>query len=99
MAKTAGVKALNIDGFLIDDENEEKFATHGLSSDQVVQVLENEYIVVRNRRNRRASHMVVGKDNGGACITIPIQATYDLALWRPVTAWLSKDNERSRLEN
>lgn len=30
-----------IDGFLIDDDNEEKIAVHGLSVRQVLQVLDN----------------------------------------------------------
>ena len=37
---------MNVDAFLVDDENEEKFASHGLTADQVTQVLENDYLVV-----------------------------------------------------
>lgn len=84
--------------FLFDHENEEEMAVHGLTPRRVIQVLENKHIVVPNRRRRRARYLIVGRDNGGASITIPIQPTGDPLVWRPVTAWPSKDHERQRLE-
>jgi hypothetical protein len=84
--------------FLFDHENEEEMAVHGLTPRRVIQVLENKHIVVPNRRRRRAQYLIVGRDNGGASITIPIQPTGDPLVWRPVTAWPSKDHERQRLE-
>jgi hypothetical protein len=84
--------------FLFDHENEEEMAAHGLTPRRVIQVLENKHIVVPNRRRRRAQYLIVGRDNGGASITIPIQPTGDPLVWRPVTAWPSKDHERQRLE-
>jgi hypothetical protein len=84
--------------FLFDHENEEEMAVHGLTPRRVIQVLENKHIVVPNRRRRRAQFLIVGRDNGGASISIPIQPTGDPLVWRPVTAWPSKDHERQRLE-
>ena len=84
--------------FLFDHENEEEMAVHGLTPRRVIQVLENKHIVVPNRRRRRAQYLIVGRDNGGTSITIPIQPTGDPLVWRPVTAWPSKDHERQRLE-
>jgi len=89
---------LIIEAFLIDDENEEKFASHNLSARQVVQVLDNEYLVVRNRRRRRARYLVIGRDNGGACIAVPIEPTHESTVWRPVTAWPCKEVERASLK-
>jgi len=84
--------------FLLDDENEDKMAAHGLTPRRVLQVLDNTHIVVPNRRRRRASFLIVGRDNGGACISVPIERTRDPLIWRPVTAWPSKDSERRQLE-
>jgi hypothetical protein len=84
--------------FLFDHENEEEMAVHGLTPRTVIQVLENKHIVVPNRRRRRAQYLIVGRDNGGASITVPIQPTGDPLVWRPVTAWPSKDHERRCLE-
>jgi uncharacterized DUF497 family protein len=84
--------------FLFDDENEDKIARHGLSAQRVLQVLDQEHILVPNRKSRRASHLLIGTDHGGACIAIPIEPTHDPTLWRPVTAWPCKDNEYARLQ-
>lgn len=84
-------------GFVIDDENERKFRSHGLLAHQVDQVLNNRHLVVPNRRNRRAQYLVIGRDNGGTCISIPVEATNDPELWRPITAWRSKDYEEAKL--
>lgn len=60
---------------VIDEVNEEKFSSHGLTSRRVVQILENEYVVVRNRRDRSGMLLLIGRDNGGACIAAPLQPT------------------------
>ena len=87
-----------IEGFLIDDDNESKFAGHGLSARQILQILDSEHVIVPNRRRRRTSWLVIGRDYGGACIAVPIEATHDPFLWRPVTAWPCKQIEQARLE-
>ena len=84
--------------FLFDDENEDKLAAHGLTQERVLQVLENRHIVVKNRRRRCGVFLIVGPDNGGAYITVPVEPTHDRLLWRPVTAWPSKDHERAWLD-
>jgi hypothetical protein len=86
-----------IHDFLIDDANEEKFAVHGLSARRVLQVLEDEHVVLRNRKERRGLYLVIGRDRGGACIAVPIEPTHDPTLWRPITAWPCKDHERAKL--
>lgn len=85
--------------FFWDDENVEKIAAHkGLTAARVDQVLDNRYAVGRNRKGRRGLYLVVGCDNGGAFISVPIEATHDPNMWRPITAWLSKDSERAMLQ-
>lgn len=84
-------------GFLFDEDNEAKFDQHGLSIWNVQQTLELHHVIVRNRKGRRASHLVVGRDRGGRCIAIPVEPTYDPELWRPVTAWICKDAEEALL--
>jgi uncharacterized DUF497 family protein len=84
--------------FLFDEENESKFAGHGLTAYRVLQVLDNEHVVVPNRKGRRGLYLVIGRDNGGAAITVPVEATRDPLVWRPITAWPSKDHERTLLD-
>lgn len=83
--------------FLFDDDNEEKFAAHGISARQVAQVLQNDHVVTRNRKGRRGLYLVVGRDHGGACVAIPVEATHTPALWRPITAWPCKPAEYALL--
>ncbi len=91
------VKSLEVESFLFDDENERKFAANGVTIEQVDQVLDNPHVVARNRKGRRTRIIVFGTDNGGACIAVPAESTYDERRWRPVTAWPCKDHEKDIL--
>lgn len=77
----------DIESFLIDAENEEKFAFHGLKEQQVRQILESRYILIPNKKNARGEYLVIGEDFGGICITVPIEGTHETTIWRPITAW------------
>lgn len=72
---------MQVDGFLIDDDNEDKFWRHGLAADDVLQVLDGPHIIERNRKERRAGHLIVGRDHAGGCIAIPIEPTHDPTVW------------------
>lgn len=87
-----------IEAFLIDDDNEEKITAHGLSVRQVVQILGNMHVVVRNRKERRGLYLIIGRDDGGACIAVPVEPTHEATLWRPITAWHCKPHEKAILE-
>ena len=91
------MSSLTVNAFLIDDDNSEKFAEHGLSERQVVQVLDNSPVTVPNRRHRRGLHLMIGRDNGGVCIAIPIEPTHERDVWRPITAWPCKHVEENVL--
>jgi hypothetical protein len=82
---------------LIDDVNEEKFWSHSLTATQVLQVLERPFFVGRNRKHRAATHFLIGRDRGGRCIAMPINATAQPEIWRPHTAWLCTDQQEARL--
>lgn len=86
-----------IEGSLIDEENEDKFWVHGVTVASVLQVLDSPYRVQKNRKERRAAYLIIGRDRQGRCLAIPIEPTYDAKLWRPVTAWSCKASEWSRL--
>jgi len=86
-----------IEGFIIDDLNERKISSHGLSVRQIIQVLENKHVVIPNRKHRKGLYLVIGMDNGGNCIAIPVEPTYDSKLWRPITSWPCKNSERTLL--
>ncbi len=85
-----------IAGFVVDDENDDKCWAHGVRIEHVIEVLEAPYRLLRNRKERRAPYLVIGRDHQGRCLAIPIEPTYDPGLWRPVTAWWCKPSEASR---
>ncbi len=85
-----------VEDFLFDHENEAEMARHGLTPDRVDQVLDNEYAIVKNRRRRRAPLLLIGHDNGGMFISVPVEPTREQGMWRPVTAWPSKEFEVAR---
>lgn len=89
--------AAMVEGFLIDDDNEAKFWHHGLTVTQIMQVLDHPHRIKRNRKERRASHLVIGRDGQGRCIAVPIEATHIPRVWRPVTAWPCKNHEEGWL--
>lgn len=82
-----------IEDFVFDDENEEEMAAHGISPDHVLQVLDEPFKVKKNRRSRRATHLIVGRDRQGQCIAVPVEQTHTRGLWRPITAWFCKPHE------
>ena len=72
--------------FAFDDINIEEVDRHGIRWEQVDQVLDNQFVTQRNRRQRRATYLVIGIDNGGRYISVPIEPTHLATLWRPVTS-------------
>jgi len=87
-----------IETFLFDEENENKIVTHRLSIYQVIQILDNVHIILPNKKVRRGLYLVIGRDNGGACISVPIEKTNVAGIWRPITAWPCKKGEDTVLK-
>ncbi len=82
-----------IEGFIYDEINEGKLAEHGLTAQQVDQILDNVWALFPNRKSGTGEYLIVGVDNGGTIISTPIQRYLNTNLWRPVTAWRSKKGE------
>lgn len=87
-----------VEDLLMDDENEDKFAAHGILATQVLQVLEGAHTIKKNRKQRRATHLLIGRDWQGQCIAVPIEPTPYRTVWRPVTAWYCKAHEETWLD-
>lgn len=85
-----------VDEFVFDDDNEDKFWAHGLTAVDVRQVLDRPRLVKRNRKHRRGAILVIGRNAHGRCIAIPAEPTHDPFAWRPITAWPCKPSEESQ---
>jgi hypothetical protein len=89
---------IQVDGWRFDERNVEKLSRRGITPEQLEDVLDEEnYVVERNRKHRAAPHRMIGLDANGNCLTIPMTATDEPGVWRPVTAWYCKASEWVRL--
>jgi hypothetical protein len=81
-----------------DQRNIDKLGARGITPEQARQVLDNRHVVYRNRAQRRATYLLVGLDDGGTCLTLPIEPVVnEPGLWYPVTGWYCKPAEWARL--
>lgn len=83
--------------FYFDAENEDKLADHALTPRRVLQILDGKIVKAKNRKGGRGDYLVIGRDHGGTAISVPVEATHDPIVWRPITAWPSKAHEEAKL--
>lgn len=88
---------MRIEDFDITDRAEAHAEYHGVSRSQIFSVLESAWIAVRNRHDRAADYLLLGRDFHGQCLAIPIKRTTDPLLWQPRTAWHCKKGEETIL--
>jgi len=77
---------LDVGELVFDAVNEAKFADHGATIIDVLDVLDLEPRFFVNRRGRRASHVMVGRTHSGRMLIVPIE-DWGRGVWRPVTAF------------
>ncbi len=83
-----------------EDGNRAHIERHGMTVDEVLQVLDNGlFVVIRNRGARRAPYVMIGPTYGGRLLTVPIVPTDVDGVWRPITAWDAKTGERTIYDN
>ena len=81
-----------------DEDNEGKLATHHIAAAEVLQILENQFTVRRNKKNRTGARQLIGVTNGGRALTIILAPTRMAERWRPITGWDSTPAERRFLQ-
>jgi hypothetical protein len=87
----------DIADLVITDTADDKFRVHGIAVKQVRSVLSRRWVVIRNRAERAAPYVLIGRDEQGRCLAIPIVPTDDQMVWRPITAWYCKPSEAAKL--
>lgn len=82
------MRTVDVSELVFDDESEDKFAEHAVTVTEVAQVHFNGPVYRRNRRDRRATHLMIGQTSGGRWLIVPIAPWgSDQGVWRPVTAF------------
>jgi uncharacterized DUF497 family protein len=89
-------RVIDVSGLVFDDENEAKFARHGVTIDDVQQVFDKWPRFYRNRPDRRASHVMVGPTRSGRLLVVPLEEWGPEGLWRPVTAFEASPQQAAR---
>lgn len=75
----------------------DKLWSHGIVPEQVYAVLFGRIVVTRNRSGRAAPYVLIGRDEQGRCLAIPIVPTNEAVAWRVITAWYCKPSEAAKL--
>jgi hypothetical protein len=86
------IAELNITTTAVD-----KLWNHGLRPAQVRCVLNRRWVAVRNRSGRAAPYLLIGRDDQGRCLAMPIVPTDDPLAWRIITGWYCKQSEAAKL--
>jgi hypothetical protein len=81
----------------ITESTADKLWSHRIVARQVRSVLFGRTVVTRNRSGRAAPYVLLGRDEQGRCLAIPIVPTDDPVVWRVVTAWYCKLSEAAKL--
>jgi len=62
------------------------------------------HVVIHNRRGssqrpqRETRRLLIGRNNGGRCLTLVIEETVEPTIWLLITGWESAASERMILE-
>ena len=75
----------------------DKGARHGITSAQMQAVAANDHVLLRSRRGRAASHLLIGCDDPGRRLAIPVVPAEYPGTWRAITAWFCKPSEAAKL--
>jgi len=82
---------MRIADFVIDEHNEKEMAAHGVTPEEVFEVLDSGTWRLHRNHGTQATlrpYIMVGVTNGGRLLCIPIQPVdADSGVWRPATAF------------
>jgi hypothetical protein len=78
---------MRVDEFQWDEENE-GHQTHGLTYEIAEEVRTGAPLFLRNKKNRTASHLMIGPRRSGEFWTVAILEVGD-GMWRPITGFTS----------
>lgn len=73
-----------------DDENVSHIAKHDVAPDDVEYALANAPLFFRNLPGRSATHVMVGQDDLGRVLYVPILCVEPPDVWRVISAWESR---------
>lgn len=70
-----------------DEGNEEHTTAHGVTVEEIEQVIANRALYWRNKRGRAADFLAFGETNGGRRVVVAVVWNAARRTVRPITAW------------
>jgi uncharacterized DUF497 family protein len=90
---------------LITEAALDKLGMRGISVDEAQQLVDNRYVILRNRRRggtaaypRRARRLLIGRTDGGRSLTLVVERTVDPTTWLIISGWDATPAERRILD-
>lgn len=71
---------------------------HHIDDEQVRSLIERRYVVTRNHRRAATPYLLIGEDEQGRCITVPVAPTEDPLTWRVASAWYCNGDDARKLD-
>ena len=68
-----------------DDGNIEELHDHGIRPQEVWQLLDDAYTMMKNKKTASGDRKLIGKTHGGRALTLILAQTPVEGLWRPIT--------------
>ena len=88
---------ISILDLILTDHAANALDDRGILPEDLYAVIDSLYVVIRNRRGRAASHVLIGYDPYGRCLAAPIARTDQPRVWPVITVWPCKPSEVARL--
>ena len=70
-----------------DEHNLRHATAHGISADEIDQVIANGPVYRRNKRGRSADYLAAGNTDGGRRVVVAFEWRPAIRRVRPITAW------------
>jgi hypothetical protein len=94
------VPSIYIEGLTLDDTNRRKMAIHGVTGKEAMEAASDpEAKAFRNHSPEAAPWVLVGRTRQGRYVTLPLDETPEMGVWRPRTGYDSSNKELRRFKN
>jgi len=91
-------KRVPIGALTVPERALQKLAGRSIEQWEAHEVLFNRNVLLRNKRNRAASHRLVGRTDAGRLLTLLVRPTDDAGVWEVVNGWQASSGERALFE-
>ena len=91
----------NVTDLLATEATLDKLGARSISAEEAGQLLRNAHLTVRNPHEPEPGtrRLLIGRTDGGRCLTLVIERTLEPTTWLVITGWGSTEVERKMVES